>query len=252
MKVLIPLVGAKTMAKKKYYAVAVGRTCGIFTDWPAAEAQVKGFPGARYKSFASEEEARVWLDDPQYRKRDEEKKRPPAGPAAQPQTPQPSEDVNVYTDGGCLNNPGPGGYGIVIEQDGKRREISGGFRLTTNNRMEMMAAIVALEELRGTRQQIHLYSDSSYLVNGIEKGWAKKWRNNGWSKSDGRAALNSDLWRKLLELLEGRAVIFHWLKGHAGHEQNERCDCLAVAMARQRDLPADEQYELLVERGGER
>lgn len=236
------------MTKKKYYAVAAGRTCGIFTDWPAAEAQVKGFPGARYKSFAHEEEARAWLADPRYRQRDEEPKRPPAPPAPRPRTSQP-EVVNVYTDGGCLNNPGPGGYGIVIEQDGERREISGGFRLTTNNRMEMMAAIVALEELRDTRQQIHLFSDSSYLVNGIEKGWAKKWRTNGWSKSDGRAALNSDLWRKLLELLEGRAVVLHWLKGHAGHEQNERCDSLAVAMARQRDLPADEQYELLVERG---
>lgn len=237
------------MAKKKYYAVAVGRTCGIFTDWPAAEAQVKGFPGARYMSFASEEEARAWLDDPTYRKGDVEKKRPPAGPAVQPQPSQQPEGILVYTDGGCLNNPGPGGYGVIIEHDGERHELSGGFRLTTNNRMEMMAAIIALEELQGTRQRIHLYSDSSYLVNGIEKGWAKKWRNNGWSKSDGRAALNSDLWRKLLALLEGLMVEFHWVKGHAGHEQNERCDRLAVAMARQRNLPVDEQYELLAEKG---
>ena len=238
------------MAKKKYYAVAVGRTCGIFTDWPAAEAQVKGFPGAKYMSFASEEEARAWLDDPKYRKRDEETKRSPAGPAAHPLPPCQSEDILVYTDGGCLNNPGPGGYGIIIEHNGERHELSGGFRLTTNNRMEMMAAIVALEELQGSRQRIHLYSDSSYLVNSIEKGWAKKWRKNGWSKSDGKTALNSDLWHKLLELLEGLAVEFHWVKGHAGHEQNERCDCLAVGMARQRNLPADEKYELLAERGG--
>lgn len=234
------------MAKKKYYAVASGRSRGIYTDWPTAEAQVKGFAGAKYKSFASEAEARAWLAEPEYGRRPER----PAAPAPAAPLPRHPEDIVVHTDGGCLNNPGPGGYGIVIEADGERRELSGGFRLTTNNRMEMMAAIVALTELRGSRRPIHLYSDSSYLVNAIVKGWAKKWRKNGWLKADGQAALNSDLWQQLLELLAGLAVEFHWLKGHAGHEQNERCDRLAVAMARRPDLPADEPYELLVARGG--
>lgn len=241
------------MAKKKYYAVAVGRTTGVFADWPTAEAQVKGFPGAKYMSFASEAEARAWLAEPRYRRREEER---PAGskpdrPPPQPsQPPRPDGEISVYTDGGCIGNPGPGGYGIVIERDGLRREISGGFRLTTNNRMEMTAAIVALAALRGCRQPIHLYSDSSYLVNGIDKGWAKKWRNNGWHKGDDSPAMNSDLWRQLLALLEELEVVFHWLKGHAGHEQNERCDRLAVACARQPDLPADLPYELSLQ-GGE-
>lgn len=235
------------MAKKKYYAVAAGRTCGIFTDWPTAEAQVKGFPGARFMSFASEAEARAWLADPQYRSREE--KKPPAPVRQAPPGHLPDDGIVVHTDGGCLNNPGPGGYGVVIEEDGGRRELSGGFRLTTNNRMELMAAIVALEQLRGTSRYIHLYSDSSYLVNGIEKGWAKKWRKNGWSRSDGGAALNSDLWRRLLDLLEAMDVNFHWLKGHAGHEQNERCDRLAVACARGNDLPADREYEASVRTG---
>ncbi len=235
------------MTKKKYYAVAAGRTCGIFTDWPTAEAQVKGFAGARYKSFASEEEARAWLDDPVYRGR--EGKRPLAESAPQSasppyQSPPKQNEILIYTDGGCLNNPGPGGYGIIIEADGEQWEISGGFRLTTNNRMELMAAIVALEELQGGRRRIHLYSDSSYLVNAVEKGWAQKWRKNGWIKGDGKAALNSDLWQRLLGLLEGLEVAFHWVKGHAGHEQNERCDRLAVGCARQQGLPVDEQYEL--------
>lgn len=235
------------MAKQKYYAVAAGRNCGIFTDWPTAEAQVKGFPGARYKGFASEEEAKAWLADPAYRRRESER---PAVQKPQPSPQPPPDGIVVYTDGGCLNNPGPGGYGIVIEQDGKRREICGGFRLTTNNRMEMTAAIVALDELQGSRQKIHLFSDSSYLVNGIEKGWAKKWRSNGWNKSDGQAAMNGDLWRKLLGLVEGLEVVFHWVKGHAGHEWNERCDTLAVAMARQSNLPVDEQYEMAMKNGG--
>lgn len=237
------------MAKKKYYAVAVGRTCGIFTDWPTAEAQVKGFPGARYMSFADEAEARAWLEDPCYGRPGGER---PAASQAKPQPSPPPAGIIVHTDGGCLNNPGPGGYGIVIEENGQRRELSGGFRLTTNNRMEMMAAIVALEALQGSRQPIHLYSDSSYLVNGIDKGWAKKWRNNGWSKADGRAAMNSDLWEKLLGLLAGLTVVLHWVKGHAGHQENERCDRLAVAMSRQPDLPADLPYELTIKNGAGR
>ena len=151
--------------------------------------------------------------------------------------------VTLYTDGGSLGNPGPGGYGVVLLYAGHRKELSGGFRLTTNNRMEMMAALVALEQLGESPTAIDLYSDSSYLVNGITKGWAGKWRNNGWRKADGGNILNVDLWRRLLLLIDALDVRLHWLKGHAGNEGNERCDKLAVAAARQPGLPVDAGYQ---------
>jgi ribonuclease HI len=155
------------------------------------------------------------------------------------------EAIVVYTDGGSINNPGPGGYGIVIERAGKRQEISGGFRHTTNNRMEMMAAIVGLRELQNCGKKVFLYSDSSYLVNGITKGWARKWRSKGWRKGDGEPVLNIDLWKELLELLDGVDVLFNWVKGHAGNELNERCDRLAVSAARQAEMVADVVYEAI-------
>jgi ribonuclease HI len=227
------------MAKKKFYAVAEGRKCGIFDDWPTAERQVKGYGGAKYKSFSTEAEARQWLNDPVYTtsSRAGKKKQYQAQPEPDPGT------TVVYTDGGAINNPGPGGYGIVIDTGTGRQELSGGYRLTTNNRMEMMAAIVALRELQGSRRQVLLYSDSSYLVNGIEKGWAMKWRRNGWRKSDGKPVLNIDLWQELLSLLGAMNVRFIWVKGHAGNELNERCDRMAVSSARKADLPADPGYE---------
>lgn len=226
--------------KKKFYAVASGRSTGIFTDWPSAEAQVKGIAGAKFQGFSSEEEARAWLENPFYKKREACQKTPAAAqvrPELRPGA------IIVCTDGGCINNPGPGGYGVVIEVDEELREMSGGFRLTTNNRMEMMAALVALETLRGCGKPIDLYSDSSYLVNGIVKGWARKWRNNGWRKADGGPVQNVDLWQRLLLLAEPLDVHFHWVKGHAGHAGNERCDQLAVAAARQPGLPIDGRYE---------
>lgn len=226
--------------KKKFYAVAFGRSTGIFTDWPSAEAQVKGFAGAKYQGFPDEAEARAWLDSPLYKKKgDCQNKRAPV----QVRPEQRPGAIMVCTDGGCINNPGPGGYGVVIDVDEERREMSGGFRLTTNNRMEMMAAIVALETLQGCGKPIDLFSDSSYLVNGLTKGWAQKWRNNGWCKADGGAVLNVDLWKRLLLLAEPLDVHFHWVKGHAGHPGNERCDQLAVAAARQLGQPIDGGYE---------
>ncbi len=225
--------------KKKVYAVAVGRRPGLFTDWPTAEAQVKGFAGAKYQSFSSEQEARAWLANPVYQK----KERPAAGkPDPVPPEQRPGT-IAVFTDGGCSNNPGPGGFGIVILRDGVRREMSGGYRLTTNNRMEMLAAVIALEELRGCSGSLDLYSDSSYLVNGITKGWARKWRNHGWRKADGGPVLNVDLWQRLLLLTDTADVRFHWVKGHAGNQWNERCDTLAVAATRRADLPVDRHYE---------
>ncbi len=230
----------KAKSEKKFYAVAVGRRPGIFTDWPSAEAQVKGYAGARYQSFPSQGEARAWLENPVYKKKDQcpNTHAPlPVRPAQRPGA------IIVFTDGGCSNNPGPGGYGIVIEEDLERREISGGYRLTTNNRMEMMAALVALESLRQCGSPIDLYSDSSYLVNGISKGWARKWRTNDWCKADGGEVMNVDLWQRLLLLVEALDVRFHWVKGHAGHAGNERCDQLAVAATKLPELPVDGGYQ---------
>lgn len=230
------------MAKKKYYAVAAGRTTGIFTDWPSAEKQVKGCAGAKFKSFPTEEQAKKWLDDPVYESR---KKKSSSKHETVPAVSPSSDSIVVYTDGGSINNPGPGGYGVVIAENGSTRELSGGYRLTTNNRMEMMGAIVALKSLKGSDEakKIHLYSDSSYLVNGITKGWAVKWRRKGWLKSDGQPALNVDLWKELLDLLSTREVTFTWIKGHAGNEFNERCDQLAVGEARANPEPIDKGYE---------
>jgi ribonuclease HI len=229
------------MVKKKFYAVAVGRSTGIFTDWATAEKQVKGFAAAKFKSFPTRAEAEAWLQSPVYAKK-EQSPRQENRSAAPPQQCDP-DAIIVYTDGGSINNPGPGGYGIVIERAGKRQEISGGFRHTTNNRMEMMAAIVGLRELQNCGKKVFLYSDSSYLVNGITKGWAKKWRTKGWRKGDGEPVLNIDLWKELLELLDGVDVLFNWVKGHAGNELNERCDRLAVSAARQAEMVADVVYE---------
>ena len=230
------------MAKEKFYAVAVGGETGIYTDWPSAERQVKGVAGAKYKSFSTEAEAKAFLENPVYNKKTVgAKKQKAVSRAAKP--PLADNAVLIYTDGGSINNPGPGGYGVVIEMDGDRRELSGGFRLTTNNRMEMTAALVALHEVMECGRPVCLHSDSSYLVNGITRGWAKGWRKRGWKKSDGQPALNSDLWGRLLELVEGMDVQFYWVKGHAGNPLNERCDRLAVAAAKGNPQAVDTEYE---------
>jgi ribonuclease HI len=152
------------------------------------------------------------------------------------------KNVTIYTDGGCIDNPGPGGYGVVLLYGTHRRELSGGFRLTTNNRMEIMAAIAGLSSLKESCR-VTLYSDSQYLVNAIEEGWAERWRENGWKRNKKEMALNPDLWEELLELCKKHRVKFKWLRGHAGNEENERCDELAQAMARSPDLPPDLEYE---------
>jgi len=149
--------------------------------------------------------------------------------------------VVVYTDGACTGNPGPGGYGAILQYGGHERELSGGFRLTTNNRMELMAAIAALDALKEPCEVI-LYSDSEYLVNSLTKGWARGWRAKGWRRS-GKTVPNWDLWVRLLELTEYHTVHLRWVRGHAGHMENERCDVLAVAAAAAPDLPVDAGYE---------
>ncbi|PIE72011.1 MAG: ribonuclease HI [Deltaproteobacteria bacterium] len=232
------------MAKKKYYAVAQGHKTGIFTDWSSCEAQVKGVKGARYKSFVSRKEAENWLRDPVYQPKNTVQKKPGKNAVPHVETqPLPADAIEIYTDGSAINNPGPGGYGLVICDAGGQREISGGYRHTTNNRMELMAAIIALEEMQGSPRPLVLYTDSRYLLDGIMKGWAKRWRSNGWMKADKTPALNSDLWARLLDVLETVRVEFRWVKGHAGNPLNERCDQLAGVAARQPERAIDEGYE---------
>ena len=136
--------------------------------------------------------------------------------------------VEIYTDGACSGNPGPGGYGVVLKFGSARKELSGGEAETTNNRMELMAAIVGLEALNQPCK-VKLYSDSKYLINAIRLGWAVKWRENGWMRNKKDPALNPDLWEKILNLLEKHEVELIWVKGHAGNPENERCDKMAVA-----------------------
>lgn len=155
------------------------------------------------------------------------------------------KQVTVFTDGACKNNPGPGGYGVILQYESNRRELSAGFRLTTNNRMEILAAIIGLEALKEPCQ-VRIYSDSQYLVNAIEKGWARRWQANGWKRNAKEKAVNPDLWERLLKLCKVHKVKFEWVRGHAGHAENERCDELATSAATASNLPADEIYEQTV------
>lgn len=146
--------------------------------------------------------------------------------------------VIIHTDGACSGNPGPGGYGVVLQLGERRRELSGGFRQTTNNRMELLAVIAGLEALT-RRCRVTVYSDSRYVVDAISKGWARKWRANGWMRNRRERAVNPDLWERLLAALERHEVELRWVPGHAGVPENERADRLAVAAARQPGLPDD-------------
>lgn len=150
--------------------------------------------------------------------------------------------VTVYTDGSAIGNPGPGGYGVVILFGDIRRELSGGFRRTTNNRMEILACIKALEALNRPCR-VTLHSDSRYVVDAVSKGWARKWRANGWMRNKTERALNPDLWERLLEVSAKHDVEFRWVRGHAGVAENERADRLAVAAAQSAGLPPDAAYE---------
>lgn len=146
--------------------------------------------------------------------------------------------VTIHTDGACRGNPGPGGWAAILEYGAHRRELCGGFAETTNNRMELFAAISALEMLKEPCE-VALHSDSSYLVNAITKRWIERWSRCGWRKADKQPVLNADLWKRLLCQLERHDVHAVWVKGHADHADNVRCDELATGAARKPDLPAD-------------
>lgn len=138
--------------------------------------------------------------------------------------------VEIFTDGACQGNPGPGGWGAVLRYNGTEKELSGGEKDTTNNRMELSAVIEALKALREPCA-VTLYSDSQYVCNALKLGWAKKWRANGWMRNKKEPALNPELWEELLKLCDIHTLEVVWVKGHAGHPENERCDALAVAAA---------------------
>jgi ribonuclease HI len=146
--------------------------------------------------------------------------------------------IIIYTDGAASGNPGPGGYGVVMKYGKHRKELSGGFRLTTNNRMELLAVIIAMEHLKYEGSAVTVYSDSKYVCEAVNQKWLFNWESKGFKKKK-----NPDLWRRFLPVLRKHDVKFTWIKGHNNIPENERCDALAVEASRQEDLPVDEGYE---------
>jgi len=239
--------------KKQYYVVVNGRRPGIYNKWfgeDGAADQVENFPEALYKGFYTREEAIEWLKE--FSEETLSSLAPELLEAADsgtlPQDTESPEDVIkagkvlIYTDGGAINNPGPGGYGIVLKYKDRKKELSGGFRATTNNRMEILACIEALRALK-QKCSIVIYSDSKYVVESMSQGWVKRWQTNGWMRNDNHKAENADLWEQLLDLCHQHEVEFRWTRGHVGKKDNERCDQLAMEAARRKDLPADVGYE---------
>ena len=169
---------------------------------------------------------------------------PPVKKSAEKSKNQQEKTVIIYTDGACSGNPGAGGYGVVLLYGAQRRELSEGYRRTTNNRMELLAVIKGLEALKAPCR-VELYSDSKYVVDAIEKGWVSKWAQNGWMRNNKERASNVDLWERLLPLLAKHRVSFRWVKGHADNPENEHCDALARAAAQGDALKNDEMYGLL-------
>lgn len=152
--------------------------------------------------------------------------------------------ITIYTDGAASGNPGPGGYGAVLESGKHRKELWGGYRRTTNNRMELLAVIAALEALKGEGHEVTVVSDSKYVVDAVRQGWLLDWEKKGFAKKK-----NPDLWRRFLKSYRKHHVQFEWIRGHAGHPQNELCDRLAVAAREQPGLPADEEFERIEAEG---
>lgn len=151
------------------------------------------------------------------------------------------KEVEIFTDGACSGNPGPGGYGVILRSGERRLELAAGFRRTTNNRMELLAVIKGLEVLKN-RARVTVYSDSKYIVDAVNQGWAIKWRSKGWRRNAKEKAKNPDLWAQLLDLNEKHQVKYQWVKGHSGHPENEHCDQLAVAASQGSSLKEDEGY----------
>ena len=236
------------MAKKQFYAVVKGRRPGVYERWSGsggAEEQVRGFAGAVFRGFATLPEAQYFLrsggtvpEQPALFGAALAEKTAPPKAQAEYSADLAAGKVVIFTDGASTGNPGPGGYGVVMMNGETHQELSGGFRCTTNNRMELMGVITALQALK-QRSQVVIYSDSRYVVEGIQKGWARRWRSRGWMRNAEERAENTDLWAQLLDLLDQHSVEFRWVRGHASQPENERCDRLAVQAARQKNLPED-------------
>ncbi len=257
--------------RKQYYAVKSGREPGIYLTWEECKAQVDGYTNAQYKGFASLAEAEAYMG---YLKKAPPPGPKPAGPTLFDKPGAPSKSskssatkksrgtlpgmneaqalemletndgrkhVVIYTDGACLGNPGPGGYGVVMLHGEQRKEFSRGFRLTTNNRMEMLACIVGLQALKEP-SAVSLYSDSQYVINSMTKGWALGWKKKNWMRND-EPVPNADLWKQMLELCNKHKVKFNWVRGHSGNKENERCDQLARDAALGFDMEIDSVYE---------
>lgn len=151
------------------------------------------------------------------------------------------KEVSIYTDGACSGNPGKGGFGVILNYMGKKKEISKGYKCTTNNRMEIMAALAGLNALTEPCKVI-LYSDSKYLVDSVNKGWIASWQKNGWKNSKKEKVKNRELFEELIELMNVHEVEYRWVKGHDGHSENERCDFLATSAAKADNLEEDTGY----------
>jgi len=242
--------------KKQYYIVIKGRLPGVYTKWfgtGEAVEQVKDFPGAVYKGFYTREEAVNWLKT--FSEDELIKSSPELVDFIHKTTPENNEltlppveeflkagKVVIFTDGSAIGNPGPGGYGVVMKFREHRKELSGGFRQTTNNRMEIQACIEGLRALK-QKSDVVIISDSKYVVESMTKGWVRRWQSNGWRRNDKEMAENIDLWMQMLDLCDRHSVEFRWIKGHNNTKENERCDQLAVSFAQRNDLPADVTFE---------
>jgi ribonuclease HI len=250
--------------RKQYYAVRSGREPGIYRTWAECKSQVDGYAKAQYKGFTSLEEAEAYMGYVKTNKpagnpsvaRPFKTSKPPGASKKKSgaghgdneamaleilETNDGLKHVVIYTDGACLGNPGRGGYGVVLLHGKERNEFSRGFRLTTNNRMEMLACIVGLQALKSPCA-VTLYSDSQYVINSMTKGWALRWRKNKW-KRNGENVPNADLWENMLDLCDKHKVRFNWVRGHAGNKENERCDQLARQAALGFDMAIDSIYE---------
>ncbi|WP_343219701.1 ribonuclease HI [Oceaniferula marina] len=152
------------------------------------------------------------------------------------------KQISIYTDGSSRGNPGPGGFGTLLVYNGHCKELSGGFAKTTNNRMEILAALKGIEAL-SEPCKITLYSDSKYLIDAMDKGWIHGWRKKGWSRGPNKPLKNADLWQRMSKAVQKHQISWQWVKGHAGHRENERCDALATAAADRKGNPPDPGFE---------
>ncbi|RRR74712.1 MAG: ribonuclease HI [Candidatus Viridilinea halotolerans] len=237
------------MSKRKFYAIVVGRKPGLYDEWfgpDGAEAQIKGFPKAIYKSFQAQSEAEAWYRQKTGGEEPTPQQLAPRAPVADyfrlHTEALAAGKVVIYTDGGCHQNPGKGGYGaVLLHRTAKRKELLGGYACTTSNRMELMACIAGLQALHNTSSVV-IFSDSAYVVDALTKGWAHNWRKNGWQRKEQGELVplrNADLWQTLVALCAKHEVSFVKVRGHAGSGENDRCHELAAMAMAQTELPPD-------------